>query len=42
MNFIRKRLECRYARQYLKDAEEFQVLSAEDIDMRQVDTGEDD
>ena len=42
MSFIKRALEARYARQYLRDAEEFQVLNAEDIDMTQVDTGCDD
>ena len=42
MSFIKRALEARYARQYLRDSEEFQVLSAEEIDMSQVDNGEDD
>ena len=42
MSFIKRALEARYARQYLRDAEEFTVLDAEEIDMDLVDTGDDD
>ena len=40
--YSKRERENKEAKEYLKDAEEFQVLSAKDIDMAKVDNGEDD